>query len=54
MQQTMQLMVWLFLIVGLNFKCHTCGHYQAIIWGMAEQSSSAVGIGQFCYRVIII
>ena len=49
----MQLMVWQFLlIVGLNYKCHTCGLCQAT-WGMAGQFNSAGGIGQFCYRIII-
>ena len=43
-----------FLIVGLNIsKCHTHGHCQAI-WDMAGQPSSAVGISQFCYRIVII
>ena len=32
---------------------YTCGHCEAI-WGMTGQSSLAVGIGQFCYRIIII
>ena len=32
---------------------HTHGFCQTI-WGMAAQSSSAVGMGQFCYRIIII
>ena len=41
----LQLMVWQFLIVDLNLKRHTCGHWQAI-WGMARQSSSAIGISQ--------
>ena len=49
----MHLMVWQVLIVGLNFKCHTCEHCQAI-WGMTGQSSSAVGIDQYCYRIIIM
>ena len=40
------------LIVGLNLKYHTCGHCQAIR-GMARWSSSAVGMGQFCSRIII-
>ena len=40
---------------GFKFQnaTHTHRHCQAI-WGMARQSSSAVGICQFCYRIIII
>ena len=37
----------------LNSKCHTCRQCQAM-WCMAKQSSSAVGIDQFCYTRIII
>ena len=29
-----------------------CGHCKGI-WGMGGQSSSAIGINQFCYRLII-
>ena len=44
---------WLYDNFNCGFKWHTCGHRQAI-WGMAGQYSSEVGIGQLCYRIIII
>ena len=47
-----QLMASQFLIVGLNFKHHTCGHCKGI-WDIAGQSSSAVEVDQICYRIII-
>ena len=33
-------------------KCHTCRQCQAI-QGIAGQSGSAVGMGWFCYRIIV-
>ena len=40
---------------GFKFQSapHGCGHCKRM-WGMAGQSSSAVGIDHFCYGVIII
>ena len=46
----MQLMVQQ---MGLNLNHHICRYCKGI-WGMPGQTSSAVGIDQFCYGIIII
>ena len=40
-------MVGSFVIVGLNFKCHTHADIRQATQGMAGPSSLAVGMGDF-------
>ena len=41
------------LIVGLNFQISMHADTVKQLGGIAGQSSSAAGIGQFCYGIVI-